>query len=49
MKLDFDILSRVDFEEIWINADFGEFNLYFIGPKEAISDIYPEAEHFTIH
>lgn len=49
MKLDFDILSIVDFEEMWMNADFREINLYFIGPKEPISDIYPEAEHFTIH
>ena len=49
MKFDFDILSIVDFEEMWINEDFREINLYFIGPKEPISDIYPEAEHFTIH
>ena len=49
MKLDFDILSIVDFEEMWINEDFQEINFYFIGPKEPISDIYPEAEHFTIH
>lgn len=49
MKLDFDILSKVDFEEIWMNADFDEINLYFIGPKEVTSDIYPEAEHFAIH
>ena len=49
MKLDFDILSIVDFEEMWMNADFREINLYFIGPKEPISDIYPEAEYFTMH
>ena len=49
MKLDFDILSIVDFEEMWMNADFRENYLYFIGPKEPISDIYPEAEYFTIH
>ena len=49
MKLDFDILSIVDFEEMWMNADFREINLYLIGPKEPISDIYPEAEYFTIH
>ena len=49
MKLYFDILSIVDFEEMWMNADFREINLYFIGPKEPISDIYPEAEYFTIH
>ena len=26
-----------------------DFDVYFIGPKEPISDIYPEAEYFTIH
>lgn len=34
MKLDFDILSIVDFEEMWMNEDFREINLYFIGPQE---------------
>ena len=49
MKLDFDILSIVDFKEMWMNADFRKINFYFIGPKEPISDIYPEAKYFTIH
>lgn len=48
MKLDFDILSKVDFEEMCMSADFSEIILYFIGPKELISDIYPEADYSTI-
>ncbi len=34
MKLDFDILSKVDFEEIWMNTEFDEINLTLLALRK---------------
>ena len=45
MKLD---VSKIKFEEVYDNAPFEEFTLYFIAPIDLVKDKYPEAEHSTI-
>ena len=45
MKLD---ISKIKFEEVYDNAPFEEFTLYFIAPIDLVKDKYPEAEHSTI-
>ena len=45
MKLD---VSKIKFEEVYDNAPFKEFTLYFIAPIDLVKDKYPEAEHSTI-
>ena len=44
MKVD---ISKIEFEESYIDTD-GNIVLYFIAPKELVSDKFPEAEHSTI-
>ncbi len=44
MKID---ISQIEFEERYIDT-VGNVALYFIAPKEFVSDKFPEAEHATI-
>ena len=44
MKVD---ISKIEFEESYIDT-VGNIVLYFIAPKELVSDKFPEAEHSTI-
>ena len=44
MKVD---ISKIEFEERYIDT-VGNICLYFIAPKELVSDKFPEAEHSTI-
>ena len=45
IKLD---VSKIKFKEVYDNAPFKEFTLYFIAPIDLVKDKYPEAEHSTI-
>jgi hypothetical protein len=41
-------ISKIKFEETYVNTPFHKFTLYFIGPKDLVKDRYPEADHSTI-
>lgn len=46
--LKYAIISKIEFEEAYHNAQSKEYTLYFIAPRDLVKDKYPEAEHSTI-